>query len=154
MSREKAGYPPESAIFASNNAYAAGVEDAKRNLAGKTRGGNAGSAPAFIISLGLPRRQIRFSKLADVKVLPLQSLSNAAARPERPKTVDAALLPVSTARTTDGFRWAPSFLGWVGDETPWQLRGGVRLAEGHWPTNALVTKLLGRAGFAADPRIS
>ncbi|KAH2822901.1 hypothetical protein KXV85_002035, partial [Aspergillus fumigatus] len=47
------------------------------------------------------------------------SLSNAAAA-LKGETIDAALLPASTARPlleTNGAK----FLGWVGDETPWQL---------------------------------
>src|SRR5207244_13566870 len=54
---------------------------------------------------------------------------------------DAALLPISTARSlldSDGAK----FLGWVGDETPWQL--GAVFASPKTLTNAaLVKKLLG-----------
>ncbi len=93
----------------------------------------------FHYSLGLLADKYGF-KLADVKVLPLQSLSNAAAA-LKGETVDAALLPVSTARTlmdSDGAK----FLGWVGDETPWQL-GAVFASPKTVTYNALVTKLLG-----------
>jgi len=57
------------------------------------------------------------------------------------ETVDAALLPVSTARTlmdADGAK----LLGWVGDETPWQL-GAVFASPKTLANKPLVTKLLG-----------
>jgi NitT/TauT family transport system substrate-binding protein len=136
MSREKAGYPLIG-YFASNNAYAAGLKTPK-DLAGK-RVAVTQVGSSFHYSLGLLADKYGF-KLADVKVLPLQSLSNAAAA-LKGETVDAALLPVSTARTlmdSDGAK----FLGWVGDETPWQL--GAVFASPKTLTNAaLVTKLLG-----------
>jgi len=115
MSREKAGYPLIG-YFASNNAYAAGLRTPK-DLAGK-RIAVTQTGSSFHYSLGLLADKYGF-KLSDVKVLPLQSLSNAAAA-LKGETVDAALLPVSTARTlmdADGAK----LLGWVGDETPWQL---------------------------------
>src|ERR1700712_1360954 len=136
MSREKAGYPLIG-YFASNNAYAAGLKTPK-GLAGK-RIAVTQTGSSFHYSLGLLADKYGF-KLADVKVLPLQSLSNAAAA-LKGETVDAALLPVSTARSlidSDGAK----FLGWVGDETPWQL--GAVFASPKTLTNAaLVTKLLG-----------
>jgi NitT/TauT family transport system substrate-binding protein len=51
---------------------------------------------SFHYSLGLLADKYGF-RLSEVKVLPLQSLSNAAAA-LKGETVDAALLPVSTAR--------------------------------------------------------
>src|SRR5437660_8014401 len=56
------------------------------------------------------------------------------------ETVDAALLPVSTARKLmdDG---GAKLLGWVGDETPWQL-GAVFASPKTLANKALVTKLL------------
>ena len=94
MSREKAGYPLIG-YFASNNAYAAGLKTPK-DLAGK-RIAVTQVGSSFHYSLGLLADKYGF-KLADVKVLPLQSLSNAAAA-LKGETVDAALLPVSTARS-------------------------------------------------------
>src|SRR6195256_2826998 len=93
MSREKAGYPLIG-YFASNNAYAAGLKTPK-DLAGK-RIAVTQTGSSFHYSLGLLADKYGF-KLSDVKVLPLQSLSNAAAALQG-ETVDAALLPVSTAR--------------------------------------------------------
>ena len=93
---------------------------------------------SFHYSLGLLADKYGF-KLADVKVLPLQSLSNAAAA-LKGETVDAALLPISTARSLVDSGGA-KFLGWVGDETPWQL-GAVFAAPKTLTNHAMVTKLL------------
>ncbi|MBR1204873.1 MULTISPECIES: ABC transporter substrate-binding protein [unclassified Bradyrhizobium] len=135
MSREKAGYPLIG-YFASNNAYAAGLKTPK-DLAGK-RVAVTQVGSSFHYSLGLLADKYGF-RLSDVKVVPLQSLSNAAAA-LKGETVDAALLPVSTARTLMDSNGA-KFLGWVGDETPWQL--GAIFASPKTLGNAkLVTRLL------------
>ncbi|WP_375777496.1 ABC transporter substrate-binding protein [Bradyrhizobium sp. ma5] len=135
MSREKAGYPLIG-YFASNNAYAAGLKTPK-DLAGK-RVAVTQVGSSFHYSLGLLADKYGF-KLSDVKIVPLQSLSNAAAA-LKGETVDAALLPVSTARTLIDANGA-KLLGWVGDETPWQL--GAIFASPKTLTNAaLVTRLL------------
>jgi NitT/TauT family transport system substrate-binding protein len=136
MSREKPGYPLIG-YFASNNAYAAGLKTPK-DLAGK-RIAVTQVGSSFHYSLGLLADKYGF-KLADVKVLPLQSLSNAAAA-LKGETVDAALLPVSTARTLMDAGGA-KLLGWVGDETPWQL-GAVFASTKTLADKPLVTKLLG-----------
>src|ERR1700690_483148 len=115
MSREKAGYP-RIGYFDSNNAYAAGLKTPK-DLAGK-RVAVTQVGSSFHYSLGLLADKYGF-KLSDVKVLPLQSLSNAAAALQG-ETADAALLPASTARALMDSGGA-KLLGWVGDETPWQL---------------------------------
>jgi NitT/TauT family transport system substrate-binding protein len=135
MSREKAGYPLIG-YFASNNAYAAGLKTPK-DLAGK-RVAVTQVGSSFHYSLGLLADKYGF-KLSDVKVLPLQSLSNAAAA-LKGETVDAALLPVSTARTLIDAGEA-KLLGWVGDETPWQL-GAVFASPKTLADKPLVTKLL------------
>ena len=135
MSREKAGYPLIG-YFASNKAYAAGLKTPK-DLAGK-RIAVTQVGSSFHYSLGLLADKYGF-KLGDTKVLPMQSLSNAAAA-LKGETVDAALLPASTARKLmddDGAR----LLGWVGDETPWQL-GAVFASTRTLVNKALVTKLL------------
>jgi len=135
MSREKPGYPLIG-YFASNNAYAAGLKTPK-DLAGK-RVAVTQVGSSFHYSLGLLADKYGF-KLSDVKVLPLQSLSNAAAA-LKGETVDAALLPVSTARTLMDAGGA-KLLGWVGDETPWQL-GAVFASTRTLADKPLVTKLL------------
>jgi NitT/TauT family transport system substrate-binding protein len=136
MSRERAGFPLIG-YFASNNAYAAGLKTPK-DLAGK-RVAVTQVGSSFHYSLGLLADKYHF-KLSDVKVLPLQSLSNAAAA-LKGETVDAALLPVSTARKLMDDNGA-KLLGWVGDETPWQL-GAVFASPKALANKALVTKLLG-----------
>ena len=143
MSREKAGYPLIG-YFASNNAYAAGLKKPK-DLAGK-RVAVTQVGSSFHYSLGLLADKYGF-KVSDVKIVPLQSLSNAAAA-LKGETVGAALLPVSTARKLmdDG---GAKLLGWVGDETPWQL-GAVFAAPKTLTNKVLVTKLL--AGLARADR--
>jgi NitT/TauT family transport system substrate-binding protein len=135
MSRDKAGYPLIG-YFASNKAYAAGLK-APRDLAGK-RVAVTQVGSSFHYSLGLLADKYGF-KLSEIKVLPLQSLSNVAAA-LKGETVDAALLPVSSARTLmdDG---GAKFLGWVGDETPWQV-GAVFASPKTLTDKALATKLL------------
>src|ERR1700748_2575564 len=135
MSREKAGYPLIG-YFASNNAYAAGLKT-PRDLAGK-RIAVTQVGSSFHYSLGLLADKYHF-KLADTKSVPLQSLSNAAAA-LKGETVDAALLPISTARKLmdDG---GAKLLGWVGDETPWQL-GAVFASPRTLTDKPLVTRLL------------
>ena len=135
MSREKAGYPLIG-YFASNKAYAAGLK-APKDLAGK-RVAVTQVGSSFHYSLGLLADKYGF-KVTDVRIVPLQSLSNAAAALQG-ETVDAALLPVSTARKLmdDG---GAKQLGWVGDETPWQL-GAVFASPKTLTNKALVTKLL------------
>src|SRR5687768_5271295 len=135
MSRERAGYPLIG-YFTSNNAYARGLKTPK-DLAGK-RIAVTQTGSSFHYSLGLLADKHGF-KLADIKLLPMQSLSNAAAA-LKGETVDAALLPVSTARKLidDG---GAKLLGWVGDETPWQL-GAVFASPKALTNKPLVTKLL------------
>jgi NitT/TauT family transport system substrate-binding protein len=135
MSREKAGYPLIG-YFASNNAYVAGLKTPK-DLAGK-RIAVTQVGSSFHYSLGLLADKYGF-KLSDVKIVPLQSLSNAAAA-LKGETVDAALLPVSTARKLmdDG---GAKLIGWVGDETPWQL-GAVFASPKTLTNKEMVTRLL------------
>jgi NitT/TauT family transport system substrate-binding protein len=135
MSREKAGYPLIG-YFASNKAYAAGLK-APKDLAGK-RVAVTQVGSSFHYSLGILADKYGF-KVSDVRIVPLQSLSNAAAALQG-ETVDAALLPVSTARKLmdDG---GAKLLGWVGDETPWQL-GAVFASPKTLTNKTLVTKLL------------
>jgi len=135
MSREKAGYPLIG-YFASNKAYAAGLKTPK-DLAGK-RVAVTQVGSSFHYSLGLLADKYGF-KLAEVKIVPLQSLSNAAAA-LKGETVDAALLPVSTARKMMDAGSA-KLLGWVGDETPWQL-GAVFASPKTLANKTLVTKLI------------
>jgi NitT/TauT family transport system substrate-binding protein len=136
MSREKAGYPLIG-YFAANHAYAAGLKTPRDPVGKRVAVTQVGSS--FHYSLGLLADKYGF-KLSDVKIVPLQSLSNAAAA-LKGETVDAALLPVSTARKLMDEGGA-KLLGWVGDETPWQL-GAVFAAPKTLVNKALVIKVLG-----------
>src|SRR6202165_6073082 len=93
MSRDKAGYPLIG-YFASNKAYAAGLK-APKDIAGK-RVAVTQVGSSFHYSLGLLADKYGF-KLSEVRIVPLQSLSNAAAALQG-ETVDAARVAVSTAR--------------------------------------------------------
>jgi len=135
MSREQPGFPL-IAYVAGNTAYAHGLKSPK-DLAGK-RVGVTQIGSTFHYSLGLLADKYGF-KLSDVKVVPLQSLSNAAAA-LKGETIDGALLPATTARPlidADGAK----LLGWVGDETPWQL-GAVFTTPKMLGNKELVTKFL------------
>jgi NitT/TauT family transport system substrate-binding protein len=135
MSRDKAGYPLIG-YFASNKAYAAGLTTPK-DIAGK-RVAVTQVGSSFHYALGLLADKYGF-KLSDVKIVPLQSLSNAAAA-LKGETVDAALLPISTARPLVDSGGA-KLLGWVGDETPWQV-GAVFASPKTLADKPRVTKLL------------
>ena len=135
MSHEKAGFPLIG-YFATAKAYAAGLKTPK-DLAGK-RIAMTQVGSSFHYSLGLLADKYGF-KLTGMRLLPMQSLSNVAAA-LKGETVDAALLPVSAARKLldDG---SIRQLGWVGDETPWQV-GVVFAAPKTLEKTALVTKFL------------
>jgi len=135
MSREKAGYPLIG-YFASNKAYQSGLKLPK-DVAGK-RVAVTQIGSSFHYSLGLLADKHGF-KLSDVRIVPLQSLSNVAAA-LKGETVDAALLPVSSARKLMDEGGA-RHLGWVGDETPWQL-GAVFASPKTLANKPLVTRLL------------
>jgi NitT/TauT family transport system substrate-binding protein len=135
MSHEKPGFPLIG-YFATARAYASGLNTPK-DLAGKhiamTQVGSS-----FHYSLGLLADKYGF-KLSEMKLLPMQSLSNVAAS-LKGERVDAALLPISAARKLldDG---SIKLLGWVGDETPWQV-GAVFAAPKTLDKKELVKKVL------------
>ena len=135
MSHERAGFPLIG-YFATAKAYAAGLRTPK-DLAGK-RIAMTQVGSSFHYSLGLLADKYGF-KLGEMKLLPMQSLSNVAAA-LKGETVDAALLPISAARKLldDG---SIKQLGWVGDETPWQV-GAVFAAPKTLDRKELVKKLL------------
>src|ERR1700761_5613139 len=115
MSHEKAGFPLIG-YFATEKAYASGLKT-PRDLAGK-RIAMTQVGSSFHYPLGLLADKYVF-RLSEMKLLPTQSLSNVGAA-LKGETVDGALLPISAARKLldDG---GIKFLGWVGDETPWQV---------------------------------
>jgi NitT/TauT family transport system substrate-binding protein len=136
MSHEKAGFPLIG-YFATEKAYASGLKT-PRDLAGK-RIAMTQVGSSFHYSLGLLADKYGF-KLGEMKLLPMQSLSNVGAA-LKGETVDAALLPISAARKLldDG---GIKLLGWVGDETPWQV-GAIFASPKTLEKKEFVVKFLG-----------
>jgi NitT/TauT family transport system substrate-binding protein len=115
QSREQPGYPLIG-YFATTKAYEAGLRK-PADLAGRSIAiTQAGSS--FHYSLGLLADKDHFA-LSSVHLLPLQSLANIASALKGGR-VDGALLPVTTALPLMA-AGDIKLLGWVGDETPWQL---------------------------------
>ena len=115
QSREEPGYHLIGYLVG-NHAFDAGLT-ALKDLPGHSVGvTQVGST--FHYSLGLLAEKLGFP-LERVRIVPLQSLSNVATAIEG-NQVDAALLP-GTVATPLVARGAAHLLGWVGDETPWQL---------------------------------
>jgi NitT/TauT family transport system substrate-binding protein len=137
QSREAAGFPL-IAYLATKTAYEAGLKSPK-DLAGRTIGmTQVGSS--FHYSLGLLARKYGFD-LSKTRLVPLQSMSNVASAVKGGR-VDAALLPATAAQPLIDSGDA-KLLGWVGDETPWQL-GGVFAGPGFIEKNRdAMVRLLG-----------
>ncbi|HEX3953838.1 MAG TPA: ABC transporter substrate-binding protein [Stellaceae bacterium] len=115
QSREEPGYHL-IAYLVSNKAYDAGLKKLG-DLAGHSVAiTQVGST--FHYSLGLLAEKLHFD-LASVHLVPLQSMSNMAAALKGGQ-VDAALIPGTIAAPMVD-RGEAHLLGWVGDETPWQL---------------------------------
>jgi NitT/TauT family transport system substrate-binding protein len=115
QSREERGYHLV-AYLASNRAYAAGLKSLKDLPGHSVAISQVGST--FHYSLGLLAQKLGFS-LTALRLVPLQSMSGMAAALEGGQ-VDAALLPATLAVPLMSAGKARG-LGWVGDETPWQL---------------------------------
>jgi NitT/TauT family transport system substrate-binding protein len=115
QSREQPGYPL-IAYLATKQAFETGLKTPK-DLAGHSVAITQ-TGSSFHYSLGLLADKYGF-ELAGLKLLPLQSLANVASALKGGR-VEAALLPVTTAAPllAEG---DVKLLGWVGDETPWQL---------------------------------
>jgi NitT/TauT family transport system substrate-binding protein len=121
QSREAAGFPLIG-YLATKAAYEAGLKTPK-DLAGRAVGmTQVGSS--FHYSMGLLAKKYGFD-LSKTRLVPLQSMSNVASAVKGGR-VDAALLPATAAQPLIDSGDA-KLLGWVGDETPWQL-GGVFVA--------------------------
>lgn len=135
QSREAQGYPL-IAYLAHPRAYAAGLR-APKDIAGH-RVGMTQVGSSFHYSVGLLAAKYGFL-LKDVELVPLQSMSNAVAALKGGRT-DAALLPITIARPLIDAGDA-RLLGWVGDETPWQL-GAVFAASKIAADAALVNRFL------------
>lgn len=116
QSRETKGFPLIGILVSTHGPHAGQIKSAK-DLAGHSVGiTQVGSS--FHYELGLLAEKYGF-KLASVRVVPLQSLSNIAAA-VKGGSVDAALLPVTVARPLIASGSA-KLLGWAGNLTPWQL---------------------------------
>src|SRR5690348_5884334 len=123
QSREEPGYHL-IAYLASNRAYDAGLT-ALKDLPGHAVGiSQVGST--FHYSIGLLAEKLGFA-LASLKLVPLQSMANMAAA-LKGNQVDASLIPATIALPMIS-RGEAHLLGWVGDETPWQL--GAIFATAH-----------------------
>ncbi len=115
QSREEPGFHL-IAYLAGNRAFDEGLT-ALKDLPGHSVGvTQVGST--FHYSLGLLAEKLGFP-LDRVRIVPLQSMSNVASAVAG-NQVDAALLP-GTVATPLVARGRAHLLGWVGDETPWQL---------------------------------
>ncbi len=115
QSREEPGYHLV-AYLASNRAYAGGLT-ALKDLAGHSVAiTQVGST--FHYSVGLLADKLGFP-IAQVKLVPLQSMGTIAAA-IKGNQVDAGLIPATFALPLVDAGSA-HLLGWVGDETPWQL---------------------------------
>lgn len=115
QSREEPGYQLVS-YMVTNKAYEAGFRSLK-DFPGK-RVAMTTTGSTFHYSLGKLAQKYGFD-IKSVTLVPLQTLPNMSAA-FKGATVDATLAPVTTTRAleNDG---AGKILGWVGDETPWQL---------------------------------
>ncbi|HUH85565.1 MAG TPA: ABC transporter substrate-binding protein [Stellaceae bacterium] len=115
QSREEPGYHLV-AYLASSKAYAGGLTELK-DLAGHSVAiTQVGST--FHYSVGLLAEKLGFP-ITQVKLVPLQSMGTIAAA-LKGNQVDAGLIPATVALPLIGDGSA-HLLGWVGDETPWQL---------------------------------
>ena len=115
QSREEPGYHL-IAYVASNRAFDAGLTSVAALPGHSVAISQVGST--FHYSVGLLAAKLGFP-LSGVKLVPLQAMSNMAAA-VKGNQVDAALIPatlaVPLASNGEGH-----LLGWVGDETPWQV---------------------------------
>jgi NitT/TauT family transport system substrate-binding protein len=116
QSREEPGYQGGTAYLASNQAYAAGVRHPK-DFAGRSYAiTQAGSSMYYNLVLLAQKYKL---DLASIKAVPVQSVSNMGTAVAG-GSVDGAGIPATVAMplVRDG---KAKLLGWVGDETPWQL---------------------------------
>ena len=115
QSREEPGYHL-IAYLVSNQAHARGLRSLGDLPGHSVAISQVGST--FHYSVGLLAEKLGFP-LASVKLVPLQSMGNMAAA-VKGNQVDAALIPATVALPLVA-RGEAHGLGWVGDETPWQL---------------------------------
>jgi NitT/TauT family transport system substrate-binding protein len=115
QSREEPGFHLV-AYLASKQAYAGGLTELKDLPGHSVAITQVGST--FHYSVGLIADKLGFP-ITEVKLVPLQSMSAIAAA-LKGNQVDVGLIPATVALpvVNDG---GAHLLGWVGDETPWQL---------------------------------
>lgn len=115
QSREEPGYHL-NAYLTSNQAYAAGLTSLAalaNHSVGITQVGST-----FHYNVGLIADKLHIP-LASVRLVPLQSLANMASAVKGGQ-VDAIIMPATAAAPLIASN-SVKLLGWVGDETPWQL---------------------------------
>lgn len=115
QSREEPGYHL-IAYLASNRSYAEGLKSLVALPSHSVAITQVGST--FHYSLGLLGQKLGFP-LSTIRLVPLQSMPNEASALKGGQ-VDAALIPATIAMPMVA-RGEAHLLGWVGDETPWQL---------------------------------
>jgi NitT/TauT family transport system substrate-binding protein len=117
QSREEPGYNL-IAYLAANGAFDGGLKSLQDLPGHSVAITQVGSS--FHYSLGLLADKLGFA-LDKLRLVPLQSMPNMATALKGGQ-VDAALIPATIA-TPMVARGEAHLLGWVGDETPWQLGG-------------------------------
>ncbi len=107
---------PAAGVLASNAAYAAGLTSLKQ-LAGHSVGlTQVGSTYHYALALVLQKNEI---DMTTIRTLPLQSFANVASAVSGGQA-DAGILTSAGAAPLLQHRNA-KLLGWVGEETPWQV---------------------------------
>ena len=115
QSREEKGWP-FNAYVASNKAYAAGLTSLDK-LPGRSFGiSQVGSSHHYMVGRLAEKRGFPLDKL---QVTPLQSVPNMIAAVKGGQ-VDATILPAQYANDLEA-KGEAKILGWVDQETPWQL---------------------------------
>src|SRR6266571_2681256 len=143
QSREAPSYPLV-AYLAGKAAFQAGLQSPK-DLVGHSIGiTQVGSS--FHYCVGLLARKYGLD-LAKMRLIPLQSLTNVASALKGGR-IEAALLPATSAQPLLDAGDA-ELLGWVGDETPWQL-GAVFVGTATSAKHDLVARFL--AGYRGGTR--
>ena len=143
QSREAPSYPLV-AYLAGKSAFQAGLQSPK-DLVGHSIGiTQVGSS--FHYCVGLLARKYGLD-LAKMRLIPLQSLTNVASALKGGR-IEAALLPATSAQPLLDAGDA-ELLGWVGDETPWQL-GAVFVGTATSAKHDLVARFL--AGYRGGTR--
>ncbi|MGI4814286.1 MAG: ABC transporter substrate-binding protein [Janthinobacterium lividum] len=146
--REEPGFSSVP-YFVSAKSFASGVH-APKDLAGKTVGLTQVGSPAHF-SLAKLAEKYKFP-LASIRLVPLQSFPNIVAA-TKGGAIDGGILASFSAFPAQD-RGDGKIIGWVGDETPWQLSAVFTSNNTATSKHALVARFLraydkGAADFAA-----